>query len=88
MKAETHLKLWLREQIDNWQYIDSILFLIILLLSTGFTDPCDRCMVSSIYSEEPISCKDAFMYRLNMTDSENALQMFNNSNLTFEIPES
>jgi hypothetical protein len=64
MKAETHLKMWLRDKIENWSYIDSILFLFILLLSSGFTNPCDRCMVTTEFSPEPISCEQAFEFSL------------------------
>lgn len=88
MKIETHLKLWLREQIDNWQYIDSILFLIILLLSTGFTNPCEMCKVDLGYGQ--MSCADAFLNKIGYEDTGGIVvkKEYNFTNLTFEIPES
>jgi hypothetical protein len=62
MKLQTHAKLYIRELIDNWKYIDSIIFLIILLMYVGFTDPCDRCMVNLGSGEQ--SCKDAFLNKI------------------------
>ena len=68
MKAQTHLLLFLRDKIDNWKYIDSIIFLIILLIYVGFTDPCDRCMVNIGYGE--MSCKDAFLQKIGYVENE------------------
>lgn len=72
MKIQTHLKLYLRELIDNWKYIDSIIFLIILLMYVGFTDPCDRCMVNLGYGEQ--SCKAAFLTKIGYEETEYGVQ--------------
>ena len=70
MKIETHLLLYLREVIDNWKYIDGIIFLLILLMYVGFTDPCERCMVNSPHSSELITCKQAFNIRIGLDDRQ------------------
>jgi hypothetical protein len=62
MKLQTHLKLFAREHIENWKYIDTIIFLILLLIYMGYTDPCDRCAVNFGYGEQ--TCKEAFMTRI------------------------
>lgn len=72
MKAQTHLKLYLRELIDNWKYIDGIIFLIILLMYVGFTDPCDRCMVNLGYGE--MSCKQAFLTQIGYEETKYGIQ--------------
>lgn len=78
MKIETYLLLHLRELIDNWKYVDGIIFLIILLMYVGFTDPCDRCMVNAQGSSEIMSCKDAFNIRVNLDSYvADSLEKFN-----------
>ena len=72
MKAQTHLKLYLRELIDNWKYIDSIIFLIILLMYVGFTDPCDRCIVNVGSGE--MTCKEAFLQKIGYEETEYGIQ--------------
>ena len=87
MKAQTHLKLYIRELIDNWKYIDSIIFLIILLMYVGFTDPCDRCMVNLGSGEQ--SCKDAFLNKIGYEDTPYGAQKIDYTkkleNLTFNF---
>jgi hypothetical protein len=68
MKIQTHLLLYLREIIDNWKYIDGIIFLIILLMYVGFTDPCDRCIVDMGYGGT--TCKDAFMQKIGYEEND------------------
>lgn len=96
-RPETHLLLFLRDKIENWEYVDNILFLIILLVSVGFTNPCDSCMVTTPYGTgELVSCQDAFNMRINATNIDigtlnltDNLVIFDNSytnlttNLTF-----
>jgi hypothetical protein len=65
-KIETHLKLQLREIIDNWRYIDTILFMMILVIYVGFTDPCDRCLVNTGYGEQ--TCKEAFLNKIGFEE--------------------
>jgi hypothetical protein len=72
MKPQTHAKLYLREIIDNWKYIDGIIFLVILLMFVGFTDPCDRCIVKQDGLE--LSCKDAFLKNIGYEDTEYGVQ--------------
>lgn len=71
METQTHLKLYIREAIDNWKYIDSIIFLVILLIYSGFTDPCESCQVSHPSIEgEMISCKERFISQFDLTFNE------------------
>ena len=85
MKAQTHLKLQLREIIVNWNYIDTIIFMVILLTYVGFTDPCDRCMVNLGYGQ--MSCKDAFMQKIGYVENDVGVFVkndYNNLNLSLE----
>ena len=78
MKIQTHAKLYLRELIDNWKYIDGIIFLIILLIYVGYTDPCDRCMVKLDGTEQ--SCKDAFLVKIGYEETDFGIQKINPGN--------
>jgi len=86
MKPETHVKLYLREIIDNWNYVDSIIFLIILLVHVGFTDPCDHCIVN--YGGGEMTCKDAFYLKIGYEETDYGLQKIDYAaklkNLTLE----
>ena len=90
MQIQTHLKLYLREIIDNWKYIDGIIFLIILLMYVGFTDPCDRCLIETDGVER--SCKDAFLISIGYEDTPYGLQKIDYEekakNITFIMPNS
>ncbi len=72
MKLQTHLKLYLREIIDNWKYIDSIIFLFILLMYVGFTDPCDRCIVRN--GGNDLTCKEAFLKKLGYEEENGVIK--------------
>lgn len=83
MKTQTHLKLYLREAIDNWKYYDTIIFLIILLVYAGFTNPCDSCMVSHpSIPDKMISCLDRFNMDLTW-DSTDFVRNLNDSQISF-----
>ena len=83
MKLQTQFKLYLRDIVDNWHYIDTIIFLIILLIYSGFTNPCDSCMVSSPFGDgSMITCKDRFMRDLTF-DSGNWVRNLTDSNINF-----
>ncbi len=92
MKIQTHLKLYLREIIDNWKYIDGIIFLIILLMYVGFTDPCDRCIVDIGYGK--MTCEAAFLQEIGYEDVDGIIvkkDIYNFSNIanfTFQVLES
>lgn len=91
MKPQTHLKLFLREHIENWKYVDTILFLIILLIWMGYTDPCDRCAVD--FGMGQMTCKEAFLYKIGLEENEMGLiikkdyakdfESFNLSNISY-----
>jgi len=79
MKIERHLKLYIRDIIDNWRYIDTIIFMMILVIYVGFTDPCDRCLVNTGYGEQ--TCKEAFMNKIGYEQTGNGLMVKSNPNI-------
>ena len=59
VSLERHLKLALREWIVNWNYIDTIIFLVILLIFLGISDPCERCMINDPVNGQ-MTCTEKF----------------------------
>jgi hypothetical protein len=87
MKVQTHLSLFLKEYIQNWKYVDMIIFLVILLFFVGFSDPCDRCAVD--FGQGQMSCKDAFLNKIGLEENDKGvvvpLKPLNLTNKTIEI---
>lgn len=85
MELKTHIKLYLRETIDNWRYIDTIIFLVLLIIYSGLTNPCDRCIIEK--DGVQMSCQQVYypdysQLEINRIVNENI--SFDNLNLTFE----
>ena len=81
MNLQTNLKLFAREHIENWKYVDTIIFLIILLIYMGYTDPCDRCAVN--LGTGQMSCKEAFLQKIDMQETDYGFIIPRQVNLNF-----
>jgi len=81
MKLQTHFKLFAREHIENWKYVDTIIFLILLLIYMGYTDPCDRCAVN--FGTGQMSCKEAFLMKANLQETSSGIIIPRQDNFNF-----
>lgn len=79
MKPQTHVKLFFREIVQNWAYIDTILFLFIIVISTGFTDPCEQCKIISQGNE--LSCKQMFLNQIGYEETAYGVEKINPDNI-------
>lgn len=83
MKLQTHVKLFLKEVITNWRYIDTILFMALLVIYVGFTDPCDRCIIKTEGNER--TCKEAYYLSIGYEETEYGLQKINESKVLDQL---